>query len=292
MTLSGVLNIAKPRGITSRQVVDRACWAVRDKKAGHAGTLDPLAEGVLLVCLGATTRLIEYLQRQPKRYQGEFLLGRSSPSEDTELEVTVHADDPVPTREQLVAAVRRFVGPQLQRPSSYSAVKVAGKRAYDLARRGKDVVLDARPIEIYALELVEYDYPRLVLDVECSGGTYIRALGRDLAASLSTHAVMSGLVRTAIGSFTLSEACPYDTLGPESVERWLLPSRAAIASLPTVVVSEPQMDLLRHGRPLSIEPSVADAPEYAALDERGELVAIVVPRGDGTLQVTRNFVGV
>ncbi len=167
----------------------------RPEKAGHAGTLDPLATGVLIVCVGQATRLIGYVQRMPKHYVGTFLLGRRSPTEDIDGDVELLSGPPVPALEQLEAAARQFVGRTQQRPPAYSALKVAGRRSYDLARRGEDVQLQPRPIEVYSLAVTRYEYPELVLEIECSGGTYIRSLGRDLAETLGTSAVMSALVR-------------------------------------------------------------------------------------------------
>ncbi len=150
-TVSGLLNINKPGGMTSRDAVDLVQRLARPAKVGHAGTLDPLATGVLVLCVGAATRLIEYVQRMPKRYTGTFLLGRHSPTEDCDGEVTMLVDPPIPTLGQVEAAVKQFVGRLMQRPPAYSALKVAGRRAYDLARRGEDVQLQPRPIEVHSL---------------------------------------------------------------------------------------------------------------------------------------------
>src|SRR3569623_809810 len=144
--LSGVINLNKPSGITSRQAVDVVKRLVRPAKTGHAGTLDPLASGVLIVCVGAATRLIEYVQRMPKRYTGTFLLGRSSPTEDIEGEVSELAGAPQPSLGEIIAAAGRLTGEIMQRPPAYSALKVAGRRAYDLARAGHEVDLQPRPI--------------------------------------------------------------------------------------------------------------------------------------------------
>ena len=148
----------------------------------------------------------------PKRYVGTFLLGRSSATEDIDGAVTVLPDPPIPAAAQIEAAAEKLVGSLLQRPPAFSALKVAGQRAYDLARRGEAVELKPRPIEVYALKVARYDYPELVLEIECSGGTYVRSLGRDLAESLGTAAVMSALVRTAIGPWTLDTAVDPRTL--------------------------------------------------------------------------------
>ncbi len=189
--LVGFLNINKPRGVTSRWVVDQVKRLVKPAKSGHAGTLDPLATGVLVVGVGQATRLVDYVQQMRKCYRAEFLLGRTSPTEDVEGEITELSNAAVPTRLQIAAAVGQFIGDIMQRPPAFSALKVAGKRAYALARRGQEVELTPRLVTIHRLRVMEYEYPRLVIDTECSSGTYIRSLGRDVAEALGTGAVMS-----------------------------------------------------------------------------------------------------
>ena len=205
MSPCGLLNLSKPAEMSSRQAVNLVERLTRPVRAGHAGTLDPLATGVLVVCVGAATRLIGYVQRMPKRYQGTFLLGRQSPTEDIEGDVIELADAPIPTREQVVAVAARFIGRIDQRPPAFSAVKVAGRRAYELARQGRQPEWLPRPVVIHSIEVAAYQYPELILDVACGGGTYIRSLGRDLAESLGTAAVMSALVRTLDRQFSGSK---------------------------------------------------------------------------------------
>ena len=203
---SGVVVLNKAAGMTSRAAVDVVKRLVQPARTGHAGTLDPLATGVLVVCVGAATRLIDYVQRAAKRYRGTFLLGRSSPSEDVEGPVTLLADAPRPSLDVIQAAAVRLTGEILQRPPAFSALKIGGRRSYDLARAGQMVEHQPRRVTIHGIEVVDYAYPDLVLDIHCGSGTYVRSLGRDLAESLGTSAVMSGLVRTAIGDFTLDTA--------------------------------------------------------------------------------------
>lgn len=283
----GLLNVHKPTGLTSRDVVNVVARLVRPAKAGHAGTLDPLAEGVLVVCVGAATRLIEYVQRMPKRYRGEFLLGRESPTEDIEGPVTELADPPIPSREELEAAARTLVGPIEQRPPQYSALKVGGRRAYDAARRGEAIDLAPRPVTIYELTVVEYDYPRVVLDVCCGSGTYVRSLGRDLAEKLGTAAVMSALVRTAIGPFTLAAATKLDGLSAATLPAALIPAIAAIGNMPRRTLTELELVEVTAGR--TIAAGDTHAEEIAAVDANGLLRAILVPRGEGRLGPNRVF---
>lgn len=270
---SGILNVFKPQGWTSRAVVDRVQRAVKPAKAGHAGTLDPLAEGVLVVCFGKATRLIEWVQRQAKTYEGEFLLGRTSPTEDVEGEVVLLDAPPIPTLEALTAAAAGLTGEIQQRPPAYSALKVNGKRAYDLARAGKEVELAARPVRIDSIEILEYAYPRLRLRVRCGSGTYIRSLGRDLAEAVGTGAVMSALVRTAIGVFHAADALRADHVTPETILAARRPPRDALGDLPTATVPDELLESVRQGKCLDLPDQAA--PLLAAIDLRGELVALL-----------------
>ncbi|MBN2021644.1 MAG: tRNA pseudouridine(55) synthase TruB [Pirellulales bacterium] len=286
----GLLNLHKPSGATSRDVVNRVQRLLpRRAKIGHAGTLDPLASGVLVACVGPATRLIPYVQRMPKSYTGTFLLGRGSPTEDVEGPVSELVDPPVPTIDAIREAARALTGPIQQRPPAYSALKLHGQRAYALARAGKDVTLAPREVVVLRIDVRAYAYPELVLDVECKAGTYIRSLGRDLAESLGTAAVMSGLVRTAIGPFTLAEAIDPDGLSRENLPERLLPPLCAVSGLARVTLSAEAAIDVRHGRTIPLPPHAPRAAEYAALDSAGRLLAILIPRGVGRLGPTCNL---
>lgn len=278
----GLLNLNKPAGITSRDVVNRVQRLVKPHKVGHAGTLDPLASGVLVVCLGPATRLIEYVQRMPKRYLATFLLGRHSETEDIEGAVTELVDAPVPTETQVRAALPNFLGTIQQLPPAFSALKVEGKRAYELARKGETPDLKPRPIEVHSIELIDYAYPQLTLDTRCGSGTYVRSLGRDIARALGTEAVMSALSRTEIGSFHLSNALSGDDITPQSIDRSILPPQSALGTMPTLAVSEQEEAFLRNGRQV-IRPATFILPNgqenVALLTSTGRLLAIVVPAG-------------
>lgn len=286
-----VLNIHKQPGMTSRDVVNRVERLVRPAKAGHAGTLDPLATGVLVICLGQATRLIEYVQRMKKTYQGTFMLGRHSPTEDIEGVVEELIDPPQPTLEQITAAAGQLTGNIMQRPPAFSALKVAGQRAYSLARKGEEVTLAPRPITIYRLSVLRYEYPELELEIECSSGTYVRSLGRDLAESLGTAAVMSALVRTAIGEFDLPTAVDVDRLTRDNLSDYLLPATVAIRDLPRVEITDAERSTLAKGVLIEISPERLDRiqTEVAAVDHAGELAALIGPQGDGWWRPLRNF---
>jgi tRNA pseudouridine55 synthase len=287
----GFLNINKPTGRSSRWVVDRVQELVRPAKAGHAGTLDPLATGVLVVCVGQATRLVDYVQQKPKTYRAEFLLGRTSSTEDVEGLMTELINPPQPTRAELVSAAAKFVGTIQQRPPAFSALKVGGKRAYALARKGQPVELKPRPITVFSLEVVDYAYPQLTLDIQCSGGTYVRSLGRDLAESLGTAAVMSKLERTAIGEFEVSQAIEINSLNRDNLASHLIAPLKAVNHLSKVQLDENELKAISHG--LFIERPIADnelpQAEFAALDVCGNLAAILHRRRDGRLGPLLNF---
>lgn len=288
MPLNGLLNLHKPPGVTSRRVVDQVQKLVRPAKVGHAGTLDPLATGVLVVCVGSASRLIEYVQGMRKQYTGTFLLGRRSNTEDIEGEVELLDNPPQPTREEIEKAAAVFSGEIQQRPPAFSALKLQGQRAYDLARAGKEVELAPRPVLVHRIEVVRYDYPELTLDIECGSGTYVRSLGRDLAEWLGTASVMSALVRTAIGSFKLADAVDPLALTRDNLSSHLQPMRRAVEMLPSVCLSSEEA--ARIGRGLSLD--LPDAPagqELAAVNSAGDLMAILTRRPDGRLGPSRNL---
>ncbi len=244
---TGVIPIDKPAGVTSRQVVDGVARALGMKAVGHAGTLDPLAAGVVVVCVGHATKLIDFIHQLPKQYQAVFRLGCSSASDDLETPVEEEPAPPRPTSAELEAALPRFRGEILQRPCDYSAVHVGGQRAYRLARKGRAVALVEKPVRIDRLAVTAYDWPRLALEIECSTGTFIRAIGRDLAVALGTRAVMESLIRTAVGPFDRGSATPLDACTPATAAAALLPAAAAVPHLPRTTLDEQTAELAIRG---------------------------------------------
>jgi tRNA pseudouridine55 synthase len=287
--VNGVIPIDKPVGVSSRKVVDAVARAVGMKAVGHAGTLDPLASGVVIVCVGYATKLVDFLHELPKTYAATFLLGRSSPSDDLETQVLVEADPVQPDGAAIEAAAVGFRGEILQRPCDYSAVHVDGKRAYRLARKGREVVLAPKRVRIDRLVITSYDWPRLGLDVVCSSGTFIRAIGRDLASALGTTAVMESLVRTAIGSFTQREALPLDAVSPDTVRGALLPPAAAVRHLPSMTLADDVLERLVRGAIIDIG---ASDRVVAAVDAVGDLVGILARHDSGSHRLRPNFRGV
>ncbi len=270
----GFLNVDKPAGVTSRDVVNRVQRLARPHKVGHAGTLDPLATGVLVIAIGPATRLIEYVQRLPKTYHATFLLGRTSDTEDAQGHVVELPGAAPPSEAQLRAILPQFVGTIQQRPPAYSALKVEGQRAYKLARRGAEVELAPRPVEIHDLEILRYDYPHLELLVRCGSGTYVRSLGRDIAAALGTGAVMSALRRQAIGPFSSDAALPAAEISPVTIQQRLQSPLAALGDLPRVAVSEAEARRLQMGQAIANRWNVSGM-EIAATNDLGLLVCIL-----------------
>lgn len=259
-----ILNVSKPAGITSRRVVDRVAHLVRPLKVGHAGTLDPLATGVIIVCLGKATRLIETIQQQHKSYQAQFLLGRESDTDDVTGNVTPVAECRALERADVESALTGFVGRIEQTPPQFSAVHVDGARAYKKARAGVAVDLAPRPVDVYRLELTRFDYPEVELAIECGSGTYVRSIGRDLGRALGSGAVMSALVRTRIGPYRLEEAVSLDNLNERTLDEFLLPPTTAVSKLPQCHATADDVARIRAGRSID-STSGFDSPPDASI---------------------------
>lgn len=272
--MDGFLCIDKPKGMTSRRAINGIQAAVRPAKVGHAGTLDPLATGVLVTAIGKATRLISYVQRMPKTYEGCFRLGVRSDTEDITGRLIESAVRNPPELAVVGDVCRRFSGVIAQRPPAFSALKVQGKRAHQLARAGAPPVLAEREVTIHALEITRYAYPELEIRVCCGGGTYIRSLGRDIGELLECGAVMTDLRRTAIGCFQLAEAvAPDDCSDANSLSQHLMPMLRGVAEMTQVCVEPDELRELSYGRTVDL-PRV-DSEEVAAIDSRSRLAAVL-----------------
>jgi tRNA pseudouridine55 synthase len=247
----GILNINKPSGMTSRRVVDVVARQAGTKRVGHAGTLDPLATGVLVVCLGWATRLVTFVQDRPKTYSARFLLGRRSNTDDVTGEVVEAVGAAAPPRALIEELLQTFVGTILQVPPQFSAVHVDGQRAHQVARQGRSVNIEPRPVTIHRITLVAYAYPELDVDIECGSGTYVRSIGRDLGNALGCGALLSALVRRSVGEFSLDSAQTLDSLGQGKITDFLLPPLCAVAHLPRFVCLPADRSELARGRPLA-----------------------------------------
>jgi tRNA pseudouridine55 synthase len=277
--------------VSSRRVVDVVARNLGMKSVGHAGTLDPLASGVVIVCVGHATKLVDYLHELPKHYSATFLLGRSSPSDDFETPIEEELKPVRPSAEEIEAAATGFRGDILQRPCDYSAVHVDGKRAYRLARKGLAPEIDSRPVHVARLEITSYDWPRLGLEIECSAGTFIRAIGRDLAMALGTRGVMESLRRTRVGPFAICQALALEGVTPEALARALRPPLAALPHLGLVTLPPDALDRAVRGGLLPDSTATGTGP-VACVDERGDLVGILGRLPTGAWRLRPNFRGV
>lgn len=276
--VAGVLNVDKPKGITSHDVVARVRRLAGQRRVGHAGTLDPLATGVLIVCLGAATRLAEYLADRDKTYRAVVQFGTETDTWDADGQVIEERDWQALDLERILSVLPSLQGAIRQVPPMYSALKRDGRPLYELARKGIAVEREPRAVHIYSLDVLDWTPPELTLDVRCSKGTYVRSLAHDLGAALETGAHLAGLARRAVGDFTLDDAVPLSTLevaGPDWRE-WLISPAMAVHHLPGVVVDEPGAADIAHGRSVEIDHAV-EGQRARALDQDGGLLAILVP---------------
>jgi tRNA pseudouridine55 synthase len=271
----GLLLLDKPSGPTSHDMVYAVRRGTREKRVGHAGTLDPLATGLLVLCLGSATRLSEYLAGKDKRYRARVRLGQTTTTYDAQGEVVAESAA-LPARGEAEAALARFRGRQQQAPPQYSAIKRDGQKAYDLARRGEHLELAPRPVEFYLIDLVEWRPPELTLEVHCSAGTYIRSLAHDLGQALGCGAHLAGLRRTASGAFHVEEAVTLAALNEAFASgewpRLLRPADAALADWPAMRLNEEEARRVRMGQGIS-PPSPALSPTRGKGDERSRFEA-------------------
>lgn len=282
-TFDGWLVLDKPHGMTSRAAVDLAArWFPKRHPLGHAGTLDPLATGVLVLAVGKATRLIEFVQRLEKTYETKFTFGATSATDDAEGPIAVTPGAVAPEHLALEAALRSFVGEIQQVPPAFSAVKVAGRRAYKHARQGHEVQLEAKPIQIHQLDCISYEYPTLSLVIRCGKGTYVRSLARDLGAKLGVGGYVSQLRRTAIGLFTTADATAFDAEAP-----LLLPLERGVEALPRWIVNGDDVNRLRVGQSITAMDCFALETEVACLTGDGGIVAIARAMSDRRLQPTK-----
>jgi tRNA pseudouridine55 synthase len=279
--LSGILLVDKPTGPTSHGVVSATRKALGLKKVGHAGTLDPMASGLLTLGIGPGTKLLTYLVGADKRYLATIRLGQSSSTDDAEGELSEVGPAEVLeaiSEEQVRSGLQAMVGEIDQVPSSVSAIKVDGKRAYDLARAGEDVALAARKVRIYSISVGEIRREKpgidVDVDVQCSSGTYIRAIARDLGQALGVGGHLTALRRTTVGPFSVEDACEVKDIASDK-----LMSLANVARevMPSVNVTATQTVELGHGKSIVLEApaGVEKDDPVAAVDPSGRLVAIV-----------------
>ena len=298
--LDGILIVAKPAGPTSHDVVGLIRRLAATKRVGHGGTLDPFASGVLPIFLGHGTRMVEYHLGDRKAYRATVCFGASSTTDDLEGELTP-STGVAPTRDAVLVAMAGLTGPMSQRPPAFSAIKVAGRRAYAMARAGEAVVLSSREITIHALTMVawddaEADRPVAEVEVECSAGTYVRAVARDLGEAVGSSAYLGALTRLASGPFSLTDAVALDDIraaaapGPAGLTPFLLAIDAGLDRFPTVTLTSDEVAAVARGqfvRPSSGVPAGGGHVRLVGPD--GSLVAIA-SGAEGRLAPDKVFV--
>jgi len=266
---NGWLVLDKPLRVTSRAAVDWAArWFPKKTALGHTGTLDPLATGVLVLAVGRATRLAEYVQRLDKVYESVFTLGATSTTDDSEGPITSTASVIDPGREVVESALATFRGEVQQLPPAFSAVKVNGRRAYKSARSGQLMTLPTKSVRIDAIELLEYEFPKLRVLVRCGKGTFIRSLARDLGLKLGSGGYVSQLRRLSVGSFTADDATEW---GADSAE--LLPLDRGVGGLKWETISNHDVKRFRHGQTIVSPDHLTVDDEIACFDPTGRLVA-------------------
>jgi tRNA pseudouridine55 synthase len=279
--LDGILNINKPPGITSFGIIARIKRLSGERHAGHAGTLDPDATGVLPVCLGRGTRIVEFLMDTTKTYRAEVELGITTDTYDASGRITGCSDSSKIDRSQMESALAAFRGNIRQVPPMYSAVKHRGQPLYKLARAGIEVELKSRPVKIHRLELTEWQPPAATLEIECSKGTYIRSLAHDLGQSLGCGAHLKGLVRTRCGTFDIDKAVSMPQLEEAFRygywEHFVYPIDSVLLHLNAIVVDDTGKEAIQNGSPLPVEYENGGArQEYCrAYSQDGRFLAIL-----------------
>ncbi len=273
----GILVIDKPAGLTSHDVINRVRRATKIRQVGHAGTLDPMATGVLVVCLGQATRVSEYLLGHDKAYRATIRLGLETNTYDADGE-TIATHEVNVDRANVERALARFVGEIRQIPPMYSAIKREGLKLYELARRGIEIEREARSVVIHSIELCRYQAPDATIDVRCSAGTYIRSIAHDLGAALGTGGHLIELRRTAAGPFTIDQAISLESFEAAArAGQWHVHLRAideALSDWPLVVLAEPDRVRALNGAPIFTLKLAGT--RCRAHDERGNLIALLV----------------
>jgi tRNA pseudouridine55 synthase len=277
--ISGALVVDKPVGMTSHDVVQAIRNGTGLRRAGHTGTLDPRASGVLVILVGPAVRLSEYVSASDKRYQAIIRLGGTTDTFDAEGKFTPTKDPVNVTEAEFEEALKTFVGEIEQVPPAHSAVKVGGRKAYEMARKGEEVELEPRKITVHHLEVLEWTPPEVVIDVHCSSGTYVRSLANDLGQKLGCGAYLVGLRRTKSGKFTLRDATPLrklqEAFNAGNWYQFLIPAAEALADWPSVELNPDEVEGVRHGHRVKAKEADTINEKVRGISTQGELVALM-----------------
>jgi tRNA pseudouridine55 synthase len=286
--VDGFLFIDKPAGPTSFAVVKHIRSFCRRCKTGHAGTLDPAASGLLIIALGKATRLLEFLPTEPKIYTFAVRFGSVTDTLDTEGSVT-RTGGRIPGEDEIKSVLPKFVGKQMQVPPRFSALKVKGERAYDLARENKDFSLAPRSVTIHSLscDAFHLDKGEALCTLSCSKGTYVRSIVRDIGEALGTFAHASGIRRTAIGPFSLDRAIRFDTIG-ESTFKNIVPIKTMFDQYPQTILNAAQKEALSCGKSIPLSVDAEAGGMVFAFDEKGDIVA-ALKKDNGTFHPVKVF---
>jgi tRNA pseudouridine55 synthase len=243
----GFLNINKPKGITSFKALIDLRKVLQTTKIGHIGTLDPLATGVLVVAVGEALKLIEFTNNFDKEYEAEITLGKTSTTYDAE-GVIIKTSDKKPTVKEIKECIEYFKGEILQIPPIFSAIKIKGKRAYELARKGTQVTLEPRKIIIKEIKIVSFKYPKIKLRIFCSKGTYIRSLAHDIGEKLNTGAYLSALKRTKVDNFSIKNSIDLNKLNNKNVNKYIIPVEKILKMFPNITLNDTEYKKLNFGQ--------------------------------------------
>lgn len=276
--MDGIINVLKPPGMTSHDVVNVIRRLTGVRRTGHTGTLDPGAAGVLPVCVGKATRVSEYVLQMDKSYRAELSLGRATDTEDAAGKTTLEKPVPPLTMIDFAAVLQEFQGESTQIPPMYSAVKIGGKKLYELARQGQVIEREPRNITIYQIKLLDAYQQSVLFDVTCSRGTYVRTLCREIAEKLGTVGHMSFLLRTHVGPFHIDDAWTFEELTAKQeagrLQETLLPLDTALKHLSKIIVSEEQAVHVKNGKAIPLEAAGDDQQRVRLYDALGNFLAI------------------
>ena len=287
--INGILLLDKPKGLSSNQALQRARHIFGARKAGHTGSLDPLATGLLPICFGEATKIAGFLLGSRKAYDAECLLGVTTNTDDAEGEVL--ETRPVPAQPDIESALEKLRGRIAQTPPKYAAIKVGGVALYKRARRGEEVDVPSRNVDVFRFDLIERDDDRLSLHVECGSGTYVRSLVRDLGEILGCGAHLTALRRLWVDPFRAPKMFTFEELSAQSadsLDSLLLPLERGLQGLPKLAIDADDEQRLRQGKTLT-RPDHSETPLAYAVDGAGKLIALVEIDASGEVRVKRGF---